>query len=241
MPLNIRVQDEVGCVIGHAPGIEGTRVKVSLRKVAERLIAKGRLRPLSGAELASLDQMGASGVGGVEIVGGKVAQKIKSAAKKVASSKIVKAVAKVAAKVVPAPASYAISGAQAAAKLGKALKKGNAKAKKIAPAVKAAAQGKITGAALTKAAKAAGVNPTLAMEAAAVGKVAMLAQGGDAQAQAAMNVANQLTSPNVQDQEAAQDTISQLSVVKAAQSGDAAAFMVTAPDGKQFRTMVVPA
>jgi hypothetical protein len=242
--LNIHVRDEVGAVVAHAPGIPGVAPeRVSLRRVAEKLIAKGKIPPLSAAQLAELDHMGGVEVGGkiAKKLKAKVAAPIKKAAKAVATSKVVKSVAKVAAKVVPAPASYAITGAQAAAKLGKALKKGDPKAKKIAPMVKLAAQGKATAKQLTDAAKKVGVDATLALEAAAVGKVAMMAEQGDPQAQAAMNVANQLTSPNVQDQEQAAETIGQLAVVQAAQSGDATAFMVTAPDGTQYKTLVVPA
>lgn len=244
MALRIDVRDEVGAVVAHAPGIPGVAPeRVSLRRVAEKLIARGRLRPLSAAELDALDRMGSTEVGGkiAKKLSKKVLAPVKKAAKAVASSNIVKKVASVAAKVVPAPASYAISGAQAAAKLGKALKKGDPKAKKIAPMVKLAAQGKATAKQLTDAAKKIGVDAGLALEAAAVGKVAMMAQAGDAQAQAAMNVANQLTSPDVVDQNAAAETIGQLAVVQAAQSGDATAFMVTGPDGTQYRTLVVPA
>jgi hypothetical protein len=246
MALEIELVRGVGCIVGYAPGIPGVKpVRVSLRKVAERMIQRGKLRPLSEAELRMLDTLGQTEVSG------KIAKKIKKAVKKVAApvvkvakavakSKIVKAVVKVAMKAVPPPASFAIQGAQAAAKLGKALKKGNAKAKKIAPAVKAAAQGKITGAKLQALAKEAGVSPELALQAAAVGKVAELAADGDVKAQAALNVAEQLTSPNVSDQEQAEKTIGQLAVVQAAQSGEARAYMVTAPDGQQYKTLVVP-
>lgn len=246
MPLEICLAEDVGCVVGYAPGIAHAPVRVSLRRVAEKLIRKGKLPPLSASELAALDRMGAAEVGA-----GKVRKKLKAAVKKVAKpvvkaakavakSKVVRAVAKVAAKIVPPPASFAITGAQAAAKLGKAIKKGNPKAKKIAPLVKAAAKGEVTPAKLQQEARAAGVDPNLALEAAAVAKVADMAANGDVQAQAAMNVAAQLTSPNVSEQQKAQETIGKLAVVKAAESGDASAFLVTTPDGRQFRTMVVP-
>jgi hypothetical protein len=238
------LQEDVGCIVGWAGGINGSEVRVSLRKVAERLIERGRLRPLSEDELRALEHEGRTDVGGVE-VSGKIAKKIKKGikkvAKKVATSKIVKGVVKIAAKVVPPPASFAITGAQAAVKIGKALKKGNPKAKKIAPLIKATAKGKVTPAKLKAEAKKAGVNPQLALEAAAVAKVAEQAQAGDPKAAAALNMASELTSSEPQEVAKAENTLGQLAVVQAAQEGNARAFVVTTPDGKTYKTIVVPA
>lgn len=242
--MDMYLQEDVGCVVGWAPGIAGSEVRVSLRKVAERLIERGKLRPLSEEELVALEHEGRTDVGGIE-VSGKVASKIKkgvkSVAKKVASSKIVKSVAKIASKVVPPPASFAITGAQAAVKIGKALKKGNPKAKAITPKIKAAAKGKISAKQLQAEAKKAGVDPKLAMEAAAVAKVADLAEAGDPKAQAAMNMANELTSSEPQEVAKAENTLGQLAVVQAAQQGDTRAFVVTTPDGRTYKTIVVAA
>jgi hypothetical protein len=108
------------------------------------------------------------------------------------------------------------------------------------PHVKAAAKGKITTAQLKQKAQALGVSPDLALEAAAVAKVADMAEAGDPKAQAALNVAAEITSGDVKELARAENTIGQLAVVHAAAEGDTRAFLVTTPDGQVFKTLVVP-
>jgi len=243
--VDIELREDVGCIVGYAPGIPGSEVRVSLLKVADRLAERGKIPPLTQSERVALANIGRTDVSGK--VGKKLLKVVKKvhapvikAAKAVAKSKVVKAVVKTAAKVVPAPFNLAVTGAQAAAKLGKAIAKGNPKAKKIAPVIKAAAKGKVSLPKLQAAAKKAGVSPVLAAQAAAVAKVADMAQQGDPDAKAAMNVASQVTDTNVRNVEKAADTIGKLAVVKALDSGAGRAFIVRTPEGQEYRTLVVP-
>lgn len=241
MPISTYVEN--GCLVGYHPGT-GAEVRVPLREI---MIEAGA--DLDEDELGALDEIpgGETIVGALEAygstveIGGRIGKKIKKglkkAVKKVANSKIVKGIAKVAAKVVPAPFNAPILAAQGAAKLAKGLKSKNAKtkakAKAIVPAVRAAAAGKITSKQLAAKAKKIGVSPKIATDAAAVKRVANDAKKGNPKAKAALKLASDIVSTSPIKQQLA------LAAAAQAEAGDnARAFIVQAPGGQTYRTLV---
>ena len=195
MPLITYVEN--GDLVGYLPSC-GARARVPLSDIMREARAQ-----LSPAELERLSYAnGPTVVGAVDdAVGGKIARKLKKAVKKVAKSKIVKAITKVVKKAVPPPFNIAVKAAEGAAKLGKALaskkktksaKVAKAKAKKVVPAVRAAARGRITSKQLVKVAKKAGVKPSIAVDAAVIKRVAMDARTNP-KAAATLRLAKDLT------------------------------------------------
>lgn len=211
MPIQTYV--DAGELVGFVPALNA-EIRVPLRE-----IVRGARADFSRAELDMLDRMSGDTVGGVvdDVVGGKIARKMKKAIKKVAKNKLIKGIVKFAAKAVPPPMGTVVRAAQGAAKFAKALKQkpktkagkaSKARAKKILPAVRAAAQGKISSKQLVKAAKRAKVKPAIAMDAAVVKRAALDARTNP-QAAATLALASDITSTEPADQmralEAAED------------------------------------
>lgn len=196
MPIQTYVEN--GELVGYLPTC-GAVARVPIREIlAEAQAISG----LTHEEIGALDDYtGDTIVGGLEEVGaGKIARKIKKAIKKVAKNKIVKALVKVVKKAVPPPFNVAVNAAAGAAKFAGALaKKGKkgakakAKAKKILPAVRAAAAGRISPKRLTAIAKKAKVKPSIAADAAVMKRVAMQARTNP-KAAATLRLAKDITS-----------------------------------------------
>ena len=97
----------------------------------------------------------------------KAVQKTVQVAKKVASNKLTKKLYNAAKSVTPAPFSLAFTAAEAGAKIVKAVKSGNPKAKKAASIAKKLAEGKVSLPKAKAAAKAAGIkDPNIVRDAA---------------------------------------------------------------------------
>lgn len=239
MPIQTYVEN--GCLVGYHPAT-GTEVRVPLREIMVEAGAE-----LDDEELGALDEIpgGETILGAIEAygstmaVGGKIGTKIKKglkkAVKKVASSKIIRGIAKIAAKVVPAPFNAPILAAQGAAKFARGLKnkKTAAKAKKLVPAIRAAATGKITSKQLEAQAKKLNISPAIATDAAAVKRLALDAQKGNPKAKAALKLASDVVSTEPLKQQLA------LAAAAQAEAGpNARAFLVQAPGGATFRTLV---
>lgn len=251
MPVTTYVEN--GCLVGYHPPT-GLETRVPLREIFVEAGAD-----LDEAELGALDEL----AGGETIVGAleayapeigadleigaskkkkrkakrkkrraKIKKGLKKAVKKIAKSKILKGIAKIAAKVVPAPFNAPILAAQGAAKFARALKKKNPKAKKLKAAVQKAAAGKISAKQLAAQAKKLGVSPKIVTDAAAVKRLAMDAKTNP-RAKAALRLAADLTSTNPIKQQLA------LAAAAQAQAGpNARAFVVQAPGGQTYRTLV---
>lgn len=200
MPIQTYVEN--GCVVGYLPSV-GARVRVPLRDCVRQARAT-----MTQDELNVLDGVSGDTVGGVldEVGAGRIARKIKKAIKKVAKNKIVRGIAKLVKKAVPPPFNVAVQAADGAAKFAKALSKGSKKAKKLRPAVRAAAAGRISPKQLTKAARKAGVKPAIAADAAVIKRVSMQAVT-DPEAAATMRLANDITSTEPADQARAQQAL----------------------------------
>lgn len=237
MPIQTYVEN--GCLVGYHPAT-GSEVRVPLREIFVEAGAD-----LDEDELGALDCIpgGETIVGAIEAygstmeVGGKLGRKIKKglkkAVKKIASSKIIKGIAKIAAKVVPAPFNAPILAAQGAAKFARALKGKNKKAQKLKGAVQAAAAGRISSKQLEAKAKKLGVKPSIVTDAAAVKRLAMDAQAGNPKAKAALQLAVDVSSTEPVQQQLA------LAAAAQAQAGpNARAFIVQAPGGQTYRTLV---
>lgn len=250
MPVTTYVEN--GCLVGYHPPT-GLETRVPLREIFVEAGAD-----LDEAELGALDEV----AGGDTIVGAlaayapeigadleigakkkrkakrkarrkKIKKGLKKAVKKIAKSKILKGIAKIAAKVVPAPFNAPILAAQGAAKFARALKKKNPKAKKLVTAVRAAAAGKLSAKKLAAQAKKLGVSPKIVTDAAAVKRLAMDAQAGNPRAKAALRLAADVTDTNPIRQQLA------LAAAAQAQAGpNARAFIVQAPGGQTYRTVV---
>ncbi len=197
MPVHTYVEN--GQLVGYLPNVAGARVQIPLRDIVRE--ARAQLTP---AELERLDYASASTVSGAidDVVGGKIARKLKKAIKKVAKNKLVKGLVNMVKKAVPPPFNMAVKAAEGAAKFAGALtskkkspaaKKAKAKAKKILPAVRAAAAGRITSKQLVKAAKKAKVKPSVAMDAALMKRVATDARTNP-KAAATLRLSRDLTS-----------------------------------------------
>lgn len=250
MPVTTYVEN--GCLVGYHPPT-GLETRVPLREIFVEAGAD-----LDEAELGALDEL----AGGETIVGAleayapeigadleigaskkkrkakrkkrraKIKKGLKKGIKKIAKSKILKGIAKIAAKVVPAPFNAPILAAQGAAKFARALKKKNPKAKKLKAAVQKAAAGKLSSKQLAAQAKKLGVSAKIVTDAAAVKRLAMDAQTNP-RAKAALRLAADLTDTNPIKQQLA------LAAAAQAQAGpNARAFVVQAPGGETFRTLV---
>lgn len=237
MPIQTYVEN--GCLVGYHPPT-GSEVRVPLRDIFVEAGAD-----LTDEELGALDEIpgGETIVGAIEAygstmeVGGKIGKKIKKglkkAVKKVAQSKIVKGIAKIASKVVPPPFNAPILAAQGAAKFAKALKGKNKKAKALKGAVQAAAKGQISSKQLEAKAKKLGVKPSIVTDAAAVKRLAMDAEAGNPKAAAAFKLAQDVVSTEPVQQQLA------LAAAAQAEAGpNARAFIVQAPGGATYRTLV---
>lgn len=237
MPIQTYVEN--GCVVGFHPTIG--EVRVPLREIFQEAGAG-----FSDDELEMLDNVpgGETIVGAIEAFGstdeigaGKLRKKIKKglkkAVKKIAQSKIVKGIAKIAAKVVPAPFNAPILAAQGAAKFARALKGKNKKAKALKGAVQAAAKGTISPKQLEAKARKLGVKPSIVTDAAAVKRLAMDAEAGNPKAAAAFKLAQDVVSTEPVQQQLA------LAAAAQAEAGpNARAFVVQAPGGAVYRTIV---
>lgn len=199
MPIEIRTDSSTGYIVGYHPAV-GARA-VSIKAIAQRLAAKGKIPHLSDAELRQLALMDDPQAD--PIVAGKVAKKIKAglkktgkAIKKVANNKVVQSITTALGQAVPPPYGTAIQAAQGAAKLGRAVKKGVKEAKEIKKTIDKVASGKAPVKQLKAQAKKLGVNPKVAMSAAVMQKTANMAKAGDKKAAAALAMASDLTKPN---------------------------------------------
>jgi hypothetical protein len=230
--MAIQTYVENGDLVGYLPRV-GATIRVPLREIAQDAGLRMQEDMLRALDRASGDTL-ADAIAGLEgeIVGaGKVAKKIKKAVKKVAQSKVVKGLVSVVKKAVPPPFSVAIGAAEGAAKFAKSLKGGSAKHKKVVKAVQQAAAGKITSKQLEAVAKKAGVSPAEASDAAVIKRVAMEAPTNP-QAAATLKLAADLTST-----EPAQQALAAASVMQAETPGSLA-FVVQAPGGAMYRTLV---
>lgn len=195
-PIEIATDTRSGCIVGYHPAVGAQAV--SIRAIANKLAAQGRIPRLTEEELtwlAIIDDPNAD-----PVVGGRIGKKIKKGLKKagkvikkVAKNKIVKGIVSAVAKAVPPPYNVPIAAAQGAAKLGTAIAQGVKKAKQVKKVVNAAAKGKVTPAQLRATAKKLGVSPLIATQAAVIQKTANAAKAGDARAQAAMRLAADIT------------------------------------------------
>jgi hypothetical protein len=191
--MAIRTYVEDGMLVGYLPTC-GASARVPIREILREAQA---ISGLTDDEIGALDEYsGDTIVGALDEVGaGKIRRKLKKAIKKVAKNKIVKALAKVVKRAVPPPFSVAVTAAAGAAKFAKALKsrKTRAKAKKMLPAVRAAAAGRISPKRLTAIARKNRVKPSIAADAAVIKRVAMQSRTNP-QAAATMALAKDLTS-----------------------------------------------
>jgi hypothetical protein len=209
MPIHTFVEN--GELVGFLPNTP------FVTRVPLREIMAGARANFSAAELAELDGMSGDTVGGVvdDVVGGKIARKLKKVIKKVAKSKVMKGIVSMVKKAVPPPFNVAVKAAEGAAKFAGALKgkkkspaakKAQAKAKKLVPAVRAAAAGRISPKALTRAAKKAGVKPSIAVDAAVMKRVATDARTNP-KARATLRLSRDLTSTVPAEQARAAEAI----------------------------------
>lgn len=196
--MAIQTYVEDGMLVGYLPTC-GAVARVPIREILQEAQA---ISGLSDEEIGALDDYsGDTIIGAIEEVGaGKIARKIKKAIKKVAKNKIVKALVKVVRKAVPPPFNVAVNAAAGAAKFASALKgKGKkkapakAKAKKILPAVRAAAAGRISPKKLTAVARKHKVKPSIAADAAVMKRVALQARTNP-KAAATLRLAKDITS-----------------------------------------------
>jgi len=179
-----------GYLICWLPSAPALAQSVRLRDVAEKLRAQGKISGIDDVDLETLDQ-----ISGVELVGGeyaedqidqvigsfwsrvkRAAKKVSRVAKKIVRNDAVKAAYNAIKKEVPMPYQATFMAAEAGVRIGTAIAKGSKKAKKIAPAIKATAEGRMTTAKLARVARRAGVNARLAVKAAAAGRSYRLAQ-----------------------------------------------------------------
>lgn len=199
MPIEIRTDSRTGYVVGYHP-LAGAHA-VSLKKIAQRLAAQGKIPRLTDSELQQLALMDDPQAD--PMVAGKVARKIKAgvkkagkAIKKVANNKVVQSITTALGQAVPPPYGTAIQAAQGAAKLGRAIKGGVDKAKQLKKTVEAVAKGNAPVKQLKAQAKKLGISSKVAMSAAVMQKTANMAAAGDKKAAAALAMANDLTSDN---------------------------------------------
>jgi hypothetical protein len=240
--VQIQTNIEGGQMVGWVPGTQYQAV-VRLSRVARDLASKGRVPTLTAGDYDELDALGTSDEVGWRFGRRlkKAFKKVKRVAKKIVKNKIVKSLYKAVKMVTPPPASLYIQGVETAVKFGKALAKGNRKAKALAPSIRKAAAGKLSPKQLDARAKKAGVSPALARKAAAGGRVLLMAKQGDAKARGALALATRIEDAKKGGKRAvaAKATVAELAL--RSKYPNARAFNVTSAKGRGYRTIVVPA
>ena len=262
MPVTTWVEN--GCLVGYAPTGQGVRIPLAeIGRAAGVELGYEDAIELSGLSGATIeealmglddDPVGADveiGADDTEVGRKKKAarkakrkkrrakvkkafKKVGKAVKKVAKNKIFRGIAKVVGKVVPPPFNVAIKAAKGAAKFARKVKKNrrNPKIKKAVALVRKAGAGKMTGRQLSAAAKRIGMNAA-ELNAAAVVKRVALQSARDPRARAALKLAKDVTSTSPLRQDLA------LAAAAQAQAGpNARAFVVQAPGGDVYRTLV---
>jgi hypothetical protein len=241
----IETRVEAGCMLG---AVANHVAAVSLRHVAERLANAGLIPALTPGELEQLDQMDDATETEVGWRFGrrlrrkfkKAFKKIAKVAKKVVKNKLVKKLWNAAKIIVPSPYNMALTAAEGAVKLTKGLVKGSKKAKAILPAVRDAAAGKIKLPQLDKIARAAAVKPKVARQAAAIGRMSLLAKRGDAKAKAALSIANKIAKAHTSRTAAskAQNVVTELIARK--KNPAARTYIVKGRSGRRYRALMAP-
>lgn len=214
-----------GHLVMHAPQY-GITVREKLRKHARRLERKGV--HIGGVEThQALRDMERLEIGAVEIAGlwsklkkgvKKGVSKTVKAAKVVAKNKITKSLYSAVKTAAPSPYKEVIAAGEVAARVGTDLAKGLKKAKKTVAISKKLATGKTSLAAAKKAAKKAGLKPSVVRDVAATMKIATS------------------SNPDAQRAIAAVREIEQAAAEAAPKS-----YQITGPSGRKYQVSVSPA
>jgi len=241
----ITVGIQSGYAVAFLPGSKEPISRVSLRSIAQWLVRRGYVPAFSAQQLAALDRLGTLRTSGDE-VGWGLFKKIKRAVKKVAKvavkvvkNKAVQQLWQSAKAATPMPYQAGLVAAEAGVRFGAAVASGLPKAKKLAPAVQAAAEGKISVAKLRKLARKARVSPRLAVEAAAAGRMFKMAKLGDKKAAAALELGKRIVDAGKGKKVAdTKRTVTDLALQK--KYPGARTFTVKGRNGQTFQTVVVP-